>query len=146
MSNMNVFLPRNPLIAEVCYRVGYIDSWGRGIEKIVESCAQAGLPQPVLFEDSGGVSVELLKSQKAESATETSSPKGSPKSSPKTSERILQLICNDSQISTATIAEELGISKRAVIKQTNKLQENGQLTRVGPAKGGRWEVIESDEG
>jgi ATP-dependent DNA helicase RecG len=26
-------IPRNPLIAEVCYRAGYIDSWGRGIKK-----------------------------------------------------------------------------------------------------------------
>ena len=33
---------RNPLIAEVCYRVGYIDSWGRGIEKITDSCKKAG--------------------------------------------------------------------------------------------------------
>jgi ATP-dependent DNA helicase RecG len=24
-------IPRNPLIVEVCYRVGYIDSWGHGI-------------------------------------------------------------------------------------------------------------------
>ncbi len=26
-------IPRNPLIAEVCYRAGYIDSWGRGKKK-----------------------------------------------------------------------------------------------------------------
>lgn len=32
------FIPRNPLIAEVCYRAGYIDSWGRGVEKITDAC------------------------------------------------------------------------------------------------------------
>ena len=36
-------IPRNPLLAEVCYKAGYIDSWGRGVEKISEACSQAGL-------------------------------------------------------------------------------------------------------
>ncbi|ANT65268.1 MULTISPECIES: ATP-binding protein [Prosthecochloris] len=38
----------NPLIAEGCYRVGYIDSWGRGIEKITDACKAAGLPEPII--------------------------------------------------------------------------------------------------
>jgi predicted HTH transcriptional regulator len=27
--------PRNPLIADVCFKAGYIDSWGRGTLKIL---------------------------------------------------------------------------------------------------------------
>ena len=30
--------PRNPLIADVCFKAGYIDSWGRGTIKIYEAC------------------------------------------------------------------------------------------------------------
>ncbi|MBF0220320.1 MAG: hypothetical protein HQL49_12455, partial [Gammaproteobacteria bacterium] len=37
--------------AEVCYRVGYIDSWGRGIEKITDACKAAGLPEPIIEEN-----------------------------------------------------------------------------------------------
>ena len=33
--------PRNPLIADVCYKAGYVDSWGRGVEKIAEACTKA---------------------------------------------------------------------------------------------------------
>ncbi len=51
--------PRNPLIADVCYKAGYIDSWGRGVEKISEACQAAGLPTPTFQERSGGVAVEL---------------------------------------------------------------------------------------
>ena len=29
--------PRNPLIADVCFRGGYIDTWGRGTVKIIEA-------------------------------------------------------------------------------------------------------------
>ncbi len=53
--------PRNPLIADVCYKAGYIDSWGRGVEKITEACEQAGLPAPIFEERHGGVAVELVK-------------------------------------------------------------------------------------
>ncbi len=42
-------IPRNPLIAEVCYKAGYIDSWGRGVEKISEACKAAGLAAPVFI-------------------------------------------------------------------------------------------------
>jgi predicted HTH transcriptional regulator len=33
-----------------------------------------------------------------------------------------------------------GISNRAVLKQIDKLKKSGILRRIGPAKGGHWEV------
>ena len=56
-------IPRNPLIAEVCYKAGYIDSWGRGAAKIIDACRQAQLPDPRYSEESGGVLVTLMKSR-----------------------------------------------------------------------------------
>ncbi len=67
-------------------------------------------------------------------------PKSSPKSSPKTADRILVMIEENPQVSTAQMASQLEITKRAVIKQTNRLQEMGAIRHVGPAKGGHWEV------
>ena len=58
-------VPRNPLIAEVCYKVGYIDSRGRGVEKITDACKQAGLPAPDIVERTGGIAVELSQSTAA---------------------------------------------------------------------------------
>ena len=55
--------PRNPVIADVCFKGGYIDAWGRGIEKIIDACREAELPEPEFEENSGGVSVTLFKSQ-----------------------------------------------------------------------------------
>jgi ATP-dependent DNA helicase RecG len=55
------FYPRNPILAEACFRGGYIDSWGSGIMKIVSSCKSAGLPTPALEEDGGGFIVKLFK-------------------------------------------------------------------------------------
>ena len=39
--------PYNPLIANTFYRAGFIESWGRGITKILEACKNAGNPEPV---------------------------------------------------------------------------------------------------
>ena len=71
-----------------------------------------------------------------------SSPVSSPKGSLKTEDRIIELIRRDATVSTETLGEALGITKRAVLKQIAKLKSHGRLRRVGPAKGGYWEVIE----
>jgi len=41
--------PYNPKIAYAFYRAGYIETWGRGIERINNACKDAGKPEP-LFE------------------------------------------------------------------------------------------------
>lgn len=53
--------PRNPLIADVCFKGGYIDAWGRGTIKIITSCREAGLPEPEIIEQDGGILVTLFK-------------------------------------------------------------------------------------
>lgn len=77
----------------------------------------------------------------ADIAKKDGSPISSPMSSPITSEAILNMIRENPKISTATMAEKLGITKRGVIKQTNNLQNAGLLRRVGSAKSGFWEII-----
>ena len=52
--------PRNPLIAGVCFKGGYIDAWGRGIEKILNACREEDLPEPEFEENSGGMLVTLF--------------------------------------------------------------------------------------
>lgn len=38
--------PRNPLIADTLYIRKVLESWGRGINLMVEECQKAGLPEP----------------------------------------------------------------------------------------------------
>ena len=53
--------PANPLIAEVCFKAGYIDTWGRGTLKIFKACREAGLPEPLIVEKDGGIEATLFK-------------------------------------------------------------------------------------
>ena len=82
---------------------------------------------------------ELESSPKPEISSETI--ESSPKSSPKTEDQIVELIRRDATISTKQLGETLGISKRAVLKQIQKLKAQERLERIGSAKGGHWEVI-----
>ena len=54
--------------------------------------------------------------------------------------KIIEFIGEDKNITIPVIAEKLGLSARAVEKQMVKLQQSGLIRRVGPDKGGHWEV------
>jgi ATP-dependent DNA helicase RecG len=54
--------PRNPVIAEVFYRRGLVERWGRGTQKIVELCVEAGHPEPEFVEQAGAVGVRFFPS------------------------------------------------------------------------------------
>jgi len=58
--------PRNLLIADVCFKGGLIDAWGRGTLSIIDTCKEAGLPEPELIEEDGGFMVTLFKNNLSE--------------------------------------------------------------------------------
>ena len=62
--------PRNPLIADACFKAGYIDTWGRGISKITEACQQTGLPDPSFEEAENGIRVTLFSASTPEATPE----------------------------------------------------------------------------
>jgi ATP-dependent DNA helicase RecG len=125
-------IPRNPLIAEVCYKAGYIDSWGRGVEKISEACKTANLPGPQFTERSGGFLVELVRSKEGW-GNEWGNEWGN------TRKAILVKMKTDPKISLAKLAKELGINTSAIEKHIKKLQETGIIKRVGGTRG-HWDV------
>jgi len=53
--------PRNTLLADVFYKAGFIESWGRGTIKIMEKCLEQGLPEPDFEEDHGVMKVVFYK-------------------------------------------------------------------------------------
>jgi len=71
-----------------------------------------------------------------------SSEKGSEESSEQRSEKILALLRSEPRLPARLLAERLGISPRAVEKQLAKLREQWRLRRIGPAKGGHWQVMQ----
>lgn len=52
--------PRNPLITNVFFRRGLIEQWGRGTQRIVELCIEAGHQEPEFLEQAGSVVVRFI--------------------------------------------------------------------------------------
>ena len=61
----------------------------------------------------------------------------------KTREAIFDLITANSKITSAQIAEILGIHRSGVARHLKKLQEEGLIKREGPDNGGQWIVIKN---
>lgn len=60
---------------------------------------------------------------------------------PKTQSQIIRIILEDPSVTTKEIAGTLSIAQRNVQNHIRKLKEVGVIRRVGPDKGGRWEII-----
>ena len=56
-------------------------------------------------------------------------------------EKIISLLLEDPMLSATAVATRIGISSKAVEKHFARLKADGILRRIGPDKGGRWEVI-----
>jgi ATP-dependent DNA helicase RecG len=116
--------PRNLLIADVCFKGGLIDAWGRGTISIIDACKAAGLPEPELIEEDGGFMVTLFKDRFSE-------------------EELLKLGLNDRQIkavlyvkekgeiTTSAYTEVFNVSERTAKNDLSKLADIQILKRIG---------------
>ena len=54
------------------------------------------------------------------------------------------MLLQDNTLTAIALAERIGITPKAVEKQT--LKAEGLLKRIGPDKGGHWQVVEGSSG
>ena len=143
-------LPPNELIAGPMYLKGYIEKTGTGTDDVIRNCKAASIPPPVFTE--GPDFRAVLYRRDANDATEETTTEsglksglkhavGSYEGSYERSYEILELIKSNPRILVKEIAAKESISWRAVMKHIAHLKKDGMLRRIGPRKGGHWEVI-----
>ena len=150
--------PFNPLLASAFFRAGYVESWGRGIEKILSECRKHDIPPPLfdtglsglmltfradpaqLAEALGDAARPLLEETLVETPVETQAE--TPVETPlKTPERILAALGANPEWTLEVVAQAIGKSTSAVERAAAKLVKEGRLRFVGPRKTGHWEVL-----
>ena len=73
--------------------------------------------------------------------TQETTQKTTPETTPETAqERILSLLAAEPEITRHQLAKRLGITSDGVKYHLDKLRAAGIIQRIGPAKGGHWEV------
>ena len=117
-----------------------IESWGRGIERMVQACLNAGSPPPVLQLEHAGVWVTFAFAPASIKTSVETSVKTS-KTSVKTSVEILRLLAVTPSMTLAEVAAEIGKTSRAIELAASKLVKEGRLKYVGSQKGGHWDVM-----
>ena len=60
----------------------------------------------------------------------------------KTGEKILDLIRANPGITTVEMAEEIGLTAKGIQWNISELKKKGRLRRIGPPRGGHWDVVE----
>jgi ATP-dependent DNA helicase RecG len=127
-------MPVNPDLANAFFRAGMIEAWGRGIERIVETCQQAGLEKPSFSPESGGfwVAFTYAALETKESAQENTQESAQ--------EKIIQLLNNEPHLTRHQLAQRLSLTPDSVKHHLQKLKAAGRIEHVGSTKAGYWKV------
>ena len=142
---------RDDYLKWICGFANASEAWGRGIQRIVEACKKGGAPDPVLNYTPGDLWLEFPYSQDyLKTLTEneqTEKSKKTPvetrvKTTQKTTQKIVMILKKHLGASRVQLAEMMGdITEDGVKYQLAQMQKKGLIRRVGPAKGGHWEVL-----
>lgn len=136
--------PKNPTIVKFFQQLGRAEELGSGIRNIRKYLPLYSKDSKFeLIEQDNFTTVLTIPEIYTESraiSTEKTPVKGSVKSS----EKILKLISKQADISAKDIAEKIGISPRAVEKHLANLKNKKIIRRIGPDKGGHWEIIKQE--
>lgn len=146
---------RNPIIADLFHRMGKVERMGSGIERMRDLMREAGLKEPVFEMDAffrvtfyrdPRYSLKAERIQKAGESKEKSTEKGlGEKLGEKLGEnqnRILEIITKNKFVTIPELSRMLGISTTAVENNLAKLKVKNILKRIGPDKGGYWEIVD----
>ncbi|MHB1423322.1 MAG: ATP-binding protein [Gemmataceae bacterium] len=125
--------PRNPLLADVFFRRGLIERWGRGTQKIIELCVQAGHPEPEFEERAGQVIVRFIPS-------EYTPPHRVSHDLSDRQRRILHILRDGTRLRAGEIRSQLTpIPSATVLRDDlNLLRSLGLIEGTGHGAGARW--------
>lgn len=135
---------RNPKIAAFLKAYHFVKEFGEGFDRICREQEANGANVPSFRTDE--FILKIMVPKVAEKVTVNFTEKVNATenvidASQKTSQKIIDLIKEDPYISTSKMAEIIGVDRRNIARNIKKLQEQGVVRRVGPDKGGFWEVI-----
>lgn len=140
-------LPHNPDIANTFFRAGFIESWGRGIEKICNLCKEYGIAEPEYTVHPNDIMMMFKVNDNEGIKEKNKSSKIGPKNKkwpekwPEKAEQIINAVSEDNKITIAKLEEILDIGHTTVKKIISEMQAEGYIRRVGADKGGHWEIV-----
>lgn len=129
--------PYNPKIARAFFRAGYIESWGRGIQKIFEVYNEYGTLQPEYVVHSEDIMIKLAAVPisdkhvlKLDSKAENTALKM----------KIVEYLQNQPTATQKELQEAFNETRTHIQKIVKELVDEGKIERKGGKRFGYWEV------
>ena len=138
--------PFNPNLAQVFFKSGLIEAWGRGFDKIRAGCEEYGGELPAYEISENGIMVlckacpsylEMLENE----VDKVHGSEGKSERRLKSNSRILGILEDNPNMTREEIAAELNLSVSRIEKVIRQLRNEGKLIREGSARNGRWKVL-----
>lgn len=159
---------RNACIAEIFSRMGIIEQWGTGFQRMIQGCKEYGVQAPEFIDMGDAFRVNFYRlniqtdvknadvrrrtviesdeiSIESEKTGTENGETGIEKSEAEilvglsdTEKKVVELILADSKITQERIADNMKMSKNGIRYVMGKLREKGILRREGATKKGRW--------
>ena len=155
--------PKNPHLANFFVQMGRAEHLGTGVRNLYHYAPiYLGAEPTITDDDMFRIRLNIAESKQTEMAmgttesgktTLTGNTQETPqktrvktmeKTREKTREKILEAIKENPKITSKVLAETIGITIKGIEWQIKDLKSRGIIRRVGPDKGGHWEILSKD--
>jgi len=144
-------VPHNPLLAEPLYLTQYIERMGTGTGDMIRRCREAGLREPK-FEMADGFTRTIWRAKDAATGSRASGKVSGKMSGEMSGEmsgdklpgmrgKVVRLMQEKPDITIPELARRMKRAERTVERQITRLKAEEIIGRIGPTKGGHWEVL-----
>lgn len=136
--------PRNHNIANVFYKAGFVESWGRGYKKIAEEFDRAKMSLPIIEETGGGVMAIIQRKTMDEVIAERGSNVGDMSETKLTARQrvIISIIQSNPAVSAKQMSVTLSVTSRTIERDLSVMQKAGIIRHEGKDNAGVWVVLE----
>lgn len=136
--------PKNPIIASFFRNIGYADQLGSGVRNLFKYSRYYSGREPEFVEGDifrilvplGGETEEIGST--TQSTTQSATQSATRSDQWKQIEAVMAVIRQNPEFSQRQVAEQLGLNPNTVKYYFRKLQEQGQLKRMGSSRKGKW--------
>ena len=134
--------PFNPDIANTFFRAGFVETWGRGIQKICEACVQHGSQEPEYEVLGNDITVMFAaKELHGQSTAQTAQTAQSTAQLSDIDMRILRALAAQPDLSQRKIAQSTGETYPLVRYHMNAMAESGILRKEIIGRKANWTIL-----
>ena len=140
--NKHTSKPYNPNIAYVFYLAGFIESWGRGAEKICNALKADNLPMPEYTVYSGDIMIKFTGPEdRIIRVSDTVNDKVNVHVNDRQKE-LLSYLIQDPGYTVSQLSEIMKVSIKTIAGYLKVLKDKGIIERVGSARNGYWKIAD----